>query len=181
MCEVSMRFFWDPWGLKEPLFWTGMPGGQTHSCMYTHPHTHTMNTRWIVQLALGFPITRSRACSCSSCCCKISNCLCSSSNCRLMYSWRGRQQRIQRNTKRERERKRTGNFKGDKSCQVKCGRKEGKKKIPRHLLTKTGKVRAPKQKHFNAVKGTSPLPATAYRDGSVLCYDSLVLINPATF
>lgn len=107
-----------------------MPGGHTHTHMRVHTHMHTHDEHRAGQLALGFPITRSRACSCSSCCCKISNCLCSSSNCRLMYSWRGRQQRIQRNTKRERERKRTGNFKGNKSCQVKYGRKEREKKYP---------------------------------------------------
>lgn len=142
--------------------------------------THTHDEHRACQLALGFPITRSRACSCSSCCCKISNCLCSSSNCRLMYSWRGRQQRIQRSTKRERERKRTGNFKGDKSCQVKVWKEGGKNntQTPPH---KMGKVCAPKPKHFNAVKSTSPLSATAYWDGAVLCCHCLVLINPATF
>lgn len=119
--------------MKDLLFWTGTLGGQPHTHTQTHACVHTHDEHRAGQLALGFPITRSRACSCSSCCCKISNCLCSSSNCRLMYSWRGRQQSIQRNAKRERERKRTGNFKGDKSCQVKCRRKEGKK-IPRHLL-----------------------------------------------
>lgn len=39
---------------------------------------------------------------------------------------------------RKKERKRTGNFKGDKSCQVKCGRKEGKKYPDTSSLNRKG-------------------------------------------
>lgn len=129
---------------------------RTNTLMHVHTPPHTHDEHRAVQLALGFPITRSRACSCSSCCCKISNCLCSSSNCRLMYSWRGRQQRIQRNTKRERERKRTSNFKGDKSCQVKCGRKEGKKQQHPDTSSQNRKSMSTKAKAFQCSQRHKP-------------------------
>ena len=91
----------------------------------THTHTHEMDTEQTS--GLGIPITRSSACSCSSCCCKISSCLCSSSSCRLMYSWRGRQQRMQRNTRGRGREKEPVISKVRRNCQVKCGRKEEKK------------------------------------------------------
>ena len=92
---------------------------------HTHTHTHEMDTEQTS--GLGIPITRSSACSCSSCCCKISSCLCSSSSCRLMYSWRGRQQRMQRNTRGRGREKEPVISKVRRNCQVKCGRKEEKK------------------------------------------------------
>ena len=134
-------------------------------------HTHAHETDMEQTSGLGVPITRSRACSCSSCCCKISNCLCSSSSCRLMYSWRGRQQRMQQNTTRGRGRERGPVIsKVRRNRQVKCGRKEGKK-IPQHLFTKQERYPAPQQKHLSAVKGTT----AADGDSSMLCCDDLVL------
>ena len=98
---------------------------------HTQTHAHEMDTEQTS--GLGIPITRSRACSCSSCCCKISSCLCSSSSCRLMYSWRGRQQRMQRNTTRGKGREKEPVIsKVRRNCQVKCGSRGKNTQTPLH-------------------------------------------------
>ena len=118
--------FWKIFQVYEagwiPIFWLAH-SRRPHT--HTHTHTHEMDTEQTS--GLGIPITRSSACSCSSCCCKISSCLCSSSSCRLMYSWRGRQQRMQRNTRGRGREKEPVISKVRRNCQVKCGRKEEKK------------------------------------------------------